>query len=46
MSATRQAPAAMAPAVTYVITDRSNGWITAVGSDGRTIRVSVGGNGR
>jgi hypothetical protein len=41
MSATKQAPA-----VTYVITERRNGFVTAVASDGRVVTVSAGGNGR
>jgi len=43
----QQMPApATVPAVNFTITKRGNGWVTAVGSDGRTVTVSVGGNGR
>lgn len=34
------------PAVNFKIISRRNGWVTAVGSDGRTVTVSAGGNGR
>jgi hypothetical protein len=30
----------------YKIISRRNGWITAVGADGRVVIISVGGNGR
>jgi hypothetical protein len=32
--------------VNYAIVSRRNGWITAVGADGRVARISTGGNGR
>jgi len=32
--------------VNYTIISRRNGWITAVGADGRVVRISTGGNGR
>jgi hypothetical protein len=30
----------------YKIISRRDGWITAVGADGRIVRVSAGGNGK
>jgi hypothetical protein len=30
----------------YTIISRRNGWITAVGADGRVVTVSAGGNGK